>query len=188
MRGHLGERATVLVAALLAAMVLVGSDTAVGQEKKKISWTAKAENTKVTFRQVFDIPDMPGHRIAMFEIRRTWPDGGGPVIEGRKAKEEIAWGTGDGVAGNGLDRGYTVVRYENGDQEFRQWHDTAQSVINPDGSRRATYVGTYITTGGTGTLKGLKGVGRFSGIAEFDKDNKVTRNEYSAEGEYWFEK
>jgi hypothetical protein len=188
MRGHLGEGATVLGVVLLATMMLVTSDTAVGQEKKKISWSSKPENTKFPFRQVFDIPDMPLHRMAVAEIRRTWPDGGGPVIEGLKPVEEIVWAVGDSVAGSGLDRGYSVVRYDNGDQTFGQWHDTAQAVINPDGSRRTTFVGTYVLTGGTGKLKGIKGAGRFSGVAEFDANNKVTRNEYSAEGEYWFEK
>ena len=45
-----------------------------------------------------------------------------------------------------------------------------------------------ITTGGTGKLKGVKGVGRYSGLGEFDPEGKPTRNENSAEGEYWFEK
>jgi hypothetical protein len=43
-------------------------------------------------------------------------------------------------------------------------------------------------TGGTGKLKGIKGVGRFSGLAELNPEGKVGRTEYSAEGEYWFEK
>jgi hypothetical protein len=184
----LGSRAAVTGLAVLVAMMLIGSDSGFGQEKKKISWTAKDENTKVTFRQRFEIPDVTGHGVAFFEIRRVWPDGGGPVVEGLKVVEEIAWGMGDGVFGNGFDRGYSVVRYENGDQLFSQWQDTYQSVINPDGSRKATVLGTYLNTGGTGKLKGIKGVGRFSGVVESDPQVKPTRIEYSAEGEYWFEK
>jgi hypothetical protein len=41
---------------------------------------------------------------------------------------------------------------------------------------------------GQGKLKGIKGVGRYSGLREFDPEGKPTRNEYSAEGEYWFKK
>jgi hypothetical protein len=148
----------------------------------------KPENSKNTFRQRFEIPDIPGHAVAIDEYRRTWPDGGAPVIEGRKVVEEMAWGMADGVAGNGFQRGYRVWRFENGDQSFADWSLAFQSVINPDRSRKVTFVGTYVETGGTGTLKGIKGVGRFSGVTEFNAELKPTRNEYSAEGEYWFEK
>jgi len=179
---------TVLAVALLGGFIVLASDTSFGQEKHKISWSAKPENTKTTFRHRLEIPDMLGHYIVMFEIRRTWPDGGGPVVEGRKVVESIGWGTFDGVAGNGLDRGYSVWRFENGDQSFGEFHDTTQSVVNPDRSRRATYVGTYVITGGTGKLKALKGIARYSGLAEYNAEGNPTRNEYSAEGEYWFEK
>jgi hypothetical protein len=57
-----------------------------------------------------------------------------------------------------------------------------------DGSRKVTFAGSYVTTGGTGKLKGLKGAGKYSGQAEVNAELKLTRNEYSAEGEYWFEK
>src|SRR5439155_15870092 len=109
---------TVLAVALLGGFGVLTSGTTFGQEKHKISWTAKAEHTKFPFRQRFEIPDIPGHAIVFFEIRRTWPDGGGAVVAGLKVVEDIAWGMGDGVAGNGLDRGYSVWRYENGDQSF----------------------------------------------------------------------
>jgi hypothetical protein len=49
-------------------------------------------------------------------------------------------------------------------------------------------MGTYVTTGGTGRLKGIKGLGRYAGVGELDSDGKPIRNTYSAEGEYWFEK
>ena len=60
--------------------------------------------------------------------------------------------------------------------------------MNPDQSKKLTFVGTYVTTGGTGKLKALKGIARYSGLAEYNAEGNSTRNEYSAEGEYWFEK
>jgi hypothetical protein len=182
------ERATVLVAALLAAMVLVGSDAAVAQEKKKISWTAKAENTKYTFQHTLEIPDIPGHVLRVFELRTTWPDGGSPTVEGQKVVEAISRATSDNVAGNGLVRGYGIWRFESGDQVFQEFSDAVQAVVNPDQSKKTTFVGTIVMTGGTGKMKGIKGVARFSGGGEINPDGKVTRAEYSAEGEYWFEK
>jgi hypothetical protein len=102
--------------------------------------------------------------------------------------EEIARGMADSVAGNGRAWGYSFWRYENGDMSFSEWQNTNQAVVNPDRSRKATFVGTYVMTGGTGKLRGIKGFGRYSGVSEFAPDGKATRNEYSGEGEYWIEK
>jgi hypothetical protein len=102
--------------------------------------------------------------------------------------EETARGVSDLIAGNGLSRGYSVWRFENGDQSFGEWQNSVQTVVNPDRGRKTTFVGTYVTTGGTGRLKGIKGLGRYSGLVELNAEGKATRNEYSAEGEYWFEK
>ena len=190
MKRFLVDRVTIAVFALvLAAMMLVGSDTAVGQEKKKISWTTKPENLTVTFLHRLEIPDVPGHRISMVSSRRTWPDGGGPVIEGRKPIESLGWETSDAVAGNGNAHSYGVTRYENGDQTFGEGHTIYQSVVNPDGTRKTTYVYAGVLTGGTGTLKGIKGIARGSGTVEYDANfDKPTRVQSSAELEYWFEK
>src|SRR5206468_1137268 len=81
-----------------------------------ISWSAKAENAKYTFQHTFEIPDTSGHVLRLFELRSTWPDGGAPTIQGEKVAEAISRATSDNVAGNGLVRGYTIWRFENGDQ------------------------------------------------------------------------
>src|SRR3989441_1989978 len=179
---------TVLAVALLGGFIVLTSGTSFGQEKHKISWSTKAENTKYTFQHNLDIPDIAGHILRMNESRVTWPDGGGPVVEGQKVAEEIARVIADYIAGNGSGRGYSVWRFENGDQSFGQFQFTLQTVVSPDRSRKSIYVGTYVTTGGIGRMKGIKGLGRYSGRSEFDADGKATRAEYSAEGEYWFEK
>jgi hypothetical protein len=168
-------------------LTLLARTDGLAQERHKLSWSARPENTKFTVQQQLEIADVPGHVIRMFEIRRTWPENP-PMVEGLKVAEEIARGMSDGVAGNGLSRGYSFWRYENSDMHFAEWQNINQAVVNPDRSRKATFVGTYVITGGTGKMRGIKGFGRYSGVAEFAPDGKVTRNEYSAEGEYWIEK
>ena len=76
-----------LVVALLGTFIVLASGTSFGQDRHKISWTAKAEHTKFPFRQRFEIPDIPGHAIVFFEIRRTWPDGGGH----HRAPGRVGW-------------------------------------------------------------------------------------------------
>jgi hypothetical protein len=180
--------ATLWSLSLVGALILVTPAPGLGQERHKISWSVKAENYKYTFQHNLDIPDITGHILRMNEARVTWPDGGGPVVEGQKVVEEISRVIADYVAGNGHLQGYAVWRFENGDQLFGQSQATVQTVVTPDRSRKTTLVGTYVTTGGTGRLKGIKGLGRYSGRTEFDADGKATLAEYSAEGEYWFEK
>ena len=65
MRRRLGGRSIILGTALVAAMMLVGSETAFGQDKKKISYTTKPENIKVTYHHRLEIADMAGHRFSM---------------------------------------------------------------------------------------------------------------------------
>jgi hypothetical protein len=186
--GKIRDSRVMILVLLLVALILLGSDTAFGQEKKKIAWSARPENTKVTVQQALEIPDIGGHIIRINETRRTWPDGGAPTVEGRKVAEEVTRGFADLISGNGKGSGYSAWRFENGEQMFSEWQLATQTVMNPDRSRKTTFVGTYVTTGGTGTLKGIKGLGRFSGLAQLDAEGKITTNEYSAEGEYWFEK
>jgi hypothetical protein len=179
---------TVIALALVGAFILVAFHSSFAQGKKKISWSAKAENTKITVQQMLEIPDLPGHVIRITEFRRTWPDGGAPTMEGQKVVEEIARGFIDVIAGNGRGWGYSQWRFESGDLLFAEYQNSVQTVVNPDRSRKTTFMGTYVTTGGTGRLKGIKGLGRFAGVGELDAEGKAIRNEYSAEGEYWFEK
>src|SRR5439155_27069968 len=47
-------------------------------------------------------------------------------------REAISRGTSDLIASNGLAHGYTMWRFENGDQAFQQYPDSVQSVVNPD--------------------------------------------------------
>jgi hypothetical protein len=84
--------------------------------------------------------------------------------------------------------GYSQWRFESGDLMFSETHTTLKAVVNPDGTRKNTFAGTYLTRGGTGRLKGVKGLGRYAGVQEVDAQGKPIRSAYSAEGEYWFEK
>jgi hypothetical protein len=176
-----------LILTLAGGVVLSLSDIGFSQEKKKLTWSAKAENTKFVGHPLLEIPDVPGHTIRSFEFRRTYPDNP-PVVEGLKVVEEVNRGFNDLVQGNGRAWGYTYWRFENGDFMYNEWQNAVQALVNPDGSRKQTYVGTYVTTGGTGKLRGMKGFGRYNGTTEVNREGQVTRNEYSAEGEYWIEK
>jgi len=187
MRTNRNRFTTALALSSIAGLILLAPEQSFAQEKHKLSWSARPENTKFTVQHQLEIPDMPRHAVRLVEIRRTYPENP-PMVEGLKVVEEIVHGVSDYIAGNGRGWGYSLWRYENGDTSFGQWQNATQTVVKPDGSRSTTFVGTYIQTGGTGKLRGLKGLGRYSGLAELTAEGKTTRNEYAAEGEYWIEK
>src|SRR2546427_7368582 len=157
--------AIVLVLSLLGGLILLAPNQSLAQERHKISWSTRPENTKVTFQHTLEIPDVPSHAIRMFELRRTWPENP-PMVTGLKVVEEIARGTADNMAGNGLSRGYNSWRDQNRDMSLPPWQKINQALTNPDGSRKATYTGTYLMTGGTCKLRGVKGGGRYTRLLQ----------------------
>lgn len=176
-----------LILAVAGALVLICPDVSVGQEKHKVTWSSRPENTKFTVNHALEIPDAPRHIVRMLEIRRTFPENP-PVVNGLKLVEDVAWGVYDTIAGNGRGSGYFSWRLENGDQVLGEWQDTLQTVFNPGGSRKSTFAGVARWTGGTGTVRGIKGIARYSGFSEVSAAGVITRNGVSAEADYSIEK
>ena len=107
----IGTRPARLLALLLVGGVILFAPLASGaQEKFKSSWSARPENTKVTFQHVLEIPDVPGHTIRLYEYHRTWPDNP-PIMAGLKVVEEVTRGFADAIVGSGLSRGYAFWRF-----------------------------------------------------------------------------
>jgi len=184
----IGTRPARLLALLLVGGVILFAPLASGaQEKFKSSWSARPENTKVTFQHVLEIPDVPGHTIRLYEYHRTWPDNP-PIMAGLKVVEEVTRGFADAIVGSGLSRGYAFWRFENSDMMFVEFQAINQTVVNTDKGRKISFMGTSVVPGGTGKFQNVKGTARFSGSTEFDADGKVLKTGYSAELEYWFPK
>ena len=184
----IGTRPARLLALLLVGgVILLAPPVGDAQEKYKSSWSARPENTKVTFQHALEIPDVPGHTIRLYEYRRTWPDNP-PIMAGLKVVEEMTRGYGDAIVGNGPSRGYGFWRFENNDMMFVEFQAVSQTVVSTDKGRKTSFMGTSVIPGGTGKFQSVKGVARFSGFTELDADGKITKNEYSAELEYWFQK
>ena len=133
-------------------------------------------------RHVIEVGDVPGHAVVVFEILRTHPADRGPVYDGVRVKEELIQGTYDGIAGNGLVTGYSVLLLENGDNIYARWQQSNQTAPKSNGPGRASVSGTWLLTGGTGKFRGIQGVDRFSGWAQ------APALEVQGEGEYWMPK
>jgi hypothetical protein len=135
-------------------------------------------NARYTQQHTIDVGDVPGHRVRVFEVRRTYPSNP-PVVNGVKIVESWTRGISDYTNNNGPSLVYHVYVAENGDKFFIT--SSAISVQVP-GTRRMTITTVGTITGGTGEFYGIQGVMRLSASA----DLQAGANESQVELEYWF--
>jgi hypothetical protein len=166
-----------------AALTVLGSAEAPGQEKCKMSWSIAAANAEYTGQHAFDVGDVPDHQVRIFEVRRTFADDQ-PNREGLKLVEQWLRGYSDYVERNGPAWGYSVTLLENGDKIFAEFSGATQTVVSPDGSKKTVATTVHKWTGGTGKYQGVRGIQQESTVFDPDKSFNETR----AEAEYWFEK
>ena len=63
---------TLFAIGVSAALTVLGSAEAPGQEKCKMTWEIPAANGKFTGQHAFDVGDVPGHQVRIFEVRRSF--------------------------------------------------------------------------------------------------------------------
>jgi hypothetical protein len=153
------------------------------QEKCKMKWEIPAANSNYTEQHVIDVGDVPGHQLRIFELHRTFPNDQANC-EGLKRVDQWNRGYSDYIDRNGRSWGYSVTILENGDKIFGEFSATTHTVVAADGSKKSTYSGMVIYTGGTGKYQGVRGLQRESAI--FDPEKNL--NQSQSEAEYWLEK
>jgi hypothetical protein len=148
-----------------------------------MSWQVPAAAGTFTGQHAFDVGDVPGHQVRIFEVRRSFADDQ-PNCEGLQQVEQWLRGYSDYVDFNGPAWGYAVTLLENGDKIFAEFVSTTQTTVGPNGARKTVATSVHRWTGGTGQYQGVRGIQRESTVFDPDKNFNETR----AEVEYWFEK
>ena len=169
--------------AVLAGVALLGSTSARGQERHKISFKSPAANTKYTQQHAIDVGDLPDHQIRVYELYRTFP-ANPPMFNGVKVVESWTRAMTDYINVNGRISGYTVWVLENGQKIFSELDGLSETTVNPDGSKRNLANIVLRFTGGTGNFVNIRGLLRQTSIF----DSSAGLNEQQSEGEYWMEK
>lgn len=177
-----GYRLPVGVLTVLLGVAL-SSSGAMAQKVCKESGRNLAANTEYTQQHVINSADIPGHQIRIFEIHSTFPNNQRTNCEGLKVVEIWTWGYSDYTKGNGRAWGYSVTRFDNGNQWFGEWSGTSVTLANPDGPAKRMFSGTGVITGGTGIYKGVRGTTRNQ--TYFDPDTGYNEGEETRE--YWIE-
>jgi len=155
------------------------TNEAIAQQKQQVTYKTPAEGTKYTQQHAIDVGDVPGHQVRIYELHRTFPNGG-PVVNDTKVKEVFSRNTSDYVDGTGPGTFYSVYVLETGDKFFAR--GTVLTHRAAEGKLSSLSAG--LITAGTGKFAGIRGIVRSSTTA----DPKAGFNDGQAELEYWFEK
>jgi hypothetical protein len=156
------------------------------QEKKTVSFDAKAAGNKYTQQYAIDVGDAPDHQLRLFELIRNYGENG-PVIEGVHLKQATIRGTTDYTDMNGLGSSYVIYEMDSGERIYANGHFLAHKTTGagPESAKNAYKNLTELTvTGGTGRFIGIRGIVRAETVA----DVTINYNQNHTEIEYWFEK
>ena len=147
--------------ALLCLAASLPSDSAVAQEKQRVSFKIPAENIKFGVQQNVAVGDVLGHIVRVFEVHQTFPSSA-PVISGLKLVETWQRGIADIADGAGTTSSYFLFVMENGDKFFVR----NANVIQPSAGGKLLATGVGHITGGTGKLGMIQGIAR--NVTTFD--------------------
>jgi hypothetical protein len=148
------------VVGVIAAFVVVSlSFSAQAAEKKKIMGTDKLGQPSRTV--VYPGDDL-NHELVLYTRRDTTTSSDPDHNE----TEVMIYGQNDQVVpGTGTHRGYSRRLFKNGETTYGSFEGMHKTSFKEDGSREATWEGTWKVTGGTGKFKNIKGGGTYRGKA-----------------------
>jgi hypothetical protein len=166
--------------AIAITVMLSTAGSAGAQQKTKLAYTRPANMSNYTQQHRVDVGDVAGHQLRVFELKGIYPE---TVVSfaGEAVREEYHRGLSDYVDDTGHHFGYSEYLLKNGDKVFGRFDGTSQRVKAADGSATSSFLGVISITGGTGKLRSIRGVLRYSGVADHAKNS----NEERIDGEYW---
>jgi hypothetical protein len=152
------------------------------QQKYTYFHNTPPDSSRYVREHVIEVEDMPGHRVRIVEIQRTYTRNH-PTVAGVKVVEEWFRGYTDYRASGGPGRGYETWILEDGNKVFLEDQFTSMVEVTASGSRRGASYGVQHFSGGTGPFNGIRGT--INSATEFDTDPKTGYNRPSSRGEYW---
>jgi len=156
---------------LLGATCCAFSLASAAGAQTKISGTVQC--TKPQPVASTDVGDHPGHAMMLAKGACTWSQ---PMeIEGAKTQNDSIVFLTEVTSRRITSTGAIVGTLDNGDKMFVSIHDSAPVAEGKPGAGQ----GTFVLTGGTGKLKGIRGKGTYT--LSFGEDGTATSQ---VEGEY----
>lgn len=156
---------------ILSVAVLVFAFAVVAGAQTKQKGTLHCAKADPSYN--VEVPDHAGHVAMLAKLACTWTT---PLeTGGLKSVSGVNVETDDMTATKMTATGYHTSTLDNGDKYFVTYHGTSPMKDGKPGDGS----GTWMYTGGTGKMKGLKGHGTYT--IKFDADGSATAE---VEGEY----
>jgi hypothetical protein len=182
MASKFASPAAVCIFTLVGAAV---SAMGYAQNKHPYSHSSPPETSRYLRDTSIDVDDVPGHKIRIVEIERTYVKDA-PVVMGTRVVETWSRVFTDYVGGAGPGHGYETWVLEDGNKIFLESVFLSASEATASGSRRGVSHSTLRFTGGTGIFASLQGT--LLSSVEFDTDPNAGFSRPSTRGEYWLAK
>lgn len=135
---NLNQRAIFGLQTLLLVLSVSVGLQAHAQEKKTVSFDAKAAGNKYTQQYAIDVGDAPAHQLRLFELIRNYGEDA-PMIEGVHLKQATIRGTTDYTDMNGLGSSYVIYEMDSGERIYANGHFLAHKTkgAGPESAKNA---------------------------------------------------
>jgi hypothetical protein len=173
-----------IAVAALCAMGMAGQ--ALAQEKRSFTLSSAGTKSQYVQQLAIDVDDVAGHQVRVYEIKRTFPVDGAPVIDGVRVVEQWSRGWSSYTSGVGPAMGFYTYVMENGEKIFLEFTAATEARISQSGSKHGSSHSAAKIVGGTGHFAKIRGTE--VEVTEFDSDPTNGYNRGTGHGEYWFEK
>ncbi len=137
---------------LFVGLILLTAGTAAAQTKI----SGIADFGKLDPQLTIPAGDGAGHALGVGQRKCTWST---PMeVNGEKSKEGVSTATVEAMGNTARSHGYHVTTTDAGDKYFVSFQGTGMMKDGVEQSEK----GTWMFTGGTGKLKGIKGKGTYT--------------------------
>lgn len=169
----------------LTAFFFLGTNIAQAQKHYPIEDKGEWSTGKYVQQHAINAGDVPGHKVRILEIQRTYNDKSGLSVSGIKVKEAWVWGYSDYTNGKGRAWGYGIWLLEDGNKVYNEWAGSTSSEPKPNGSIEGTNHGVTWLRSGTGKFSSIRGM--LTDVNAFNNDSTNGYNRSESKGEYWFD-
>ena len=134
-------RLLTVASTLLAGFISVSASVAQAQKHYPIEDKSEWSTGKYIQQHMIDVGDLPGHKVRILEVQRTYNDKSQLAVSSVKVKEAWVRGYSDYTQGKGKAWGYSIWLLDDGNKVYMEWAGTTASETSPTGSIEGIFNG-----------------------------------------------
>ena len=134
-------RLLTVASTLLAGFISVSASVAQAQKHYPIEDKSEWSTGKYIQQHMIDVGDLPGHKVRILEVQRTYNDKSQLAVSSVKVKEAWVRGYSDYTQGKGKAWGYSIWLLDDGNKVYMEWAGTTASETSAAGSIEGIFNG-----------------------------------------------